>query len=157
MREKLLAKLFFKFNLETASALSVGGLDSFNTDHDVIVNAEDMPYVPASSIAGSIFSGLSTIDEITSYLKFYSIHRGNLKKNSNEISNSAIFISDGMFDKRPSITVRDGIALDYDTKQTKDSAKFDYEVIPNGTKWSFYTEVTIRENNVIDTLDNTIN
>jgi CRISPR/Cas system CSM-associated protein Csm3 (group 7 of RAMP superfamily) len=127
--EKLLAKIFYRFEMITATPLSIGASSATVTDHDVLQNSQG-PLIPATSLAGALeaYAKANHLDLFTSQAVM-----------------SKFIISDGHFvNAQPRLGIRDGIALD-ENKQTKDTAKYNYQVIDKDEAWTFTMEVTVRE------------
>lgn len=131
--EKLIGKFFYRFTIETLSALSIGQTDNELTDHDVVVYENTkIPFIPATSICGALFGFDKNLRN------FFGIDVNDKQ--------SPAFISDGRF-KSYELTIRDGIAVGYDNKVTKKGAKYDVQAIDQGAVWTFNVEVTVRESN----------
>lgn len=128
------AKLFYSFKLECQSPISVGNGENIETDHDIIRYSDDTPYIPASTIAGCLFSKQPNAKRL------YSIGSTN--------SYSPLFVSNGIFNGEYKYYYRDGNKLDYVTKTSLNTAVFNYETIEKGASFSFFIEYTL--NNELD-------
>ncbi len=139
--EKLVGKSFYHFEAELASPLSIGTSDSYYTDHDVLRRDDDSLYIPGSSIAGPI----------RSYMHNHHPEEKSFFEADSSMA-SPFSISDGTFESSSIVKTRDGIAIKgyengvYFEKTTKDTAKYDYEVISSGAKFTFDIEITLRKN-----------
>lgn len=49
---RVLRKRYLKMNIQLVSSLSIGSGENNNTDHDILVNAGGVPYIPGSAVAG---------------------------------------------------------------------------------------------------------
>lgn len=128
------AKIFYSFTIGCMSPLSVGSGENFETDHDIIRYSNGIPYIPASTISGCLFSKQPKAKEL------YSI-------GSTE-GYSPLFVSDGIFENYYEY-FRDGNKLDYNIKTTLNTAVFNYETIEKGAKFSFFIEYTLNESSNI--------
>lgn len=138
-QSKIYGKAFYAFYLNCDSPVSVGYGDSINTDHDVVIDDEGTPYIPASSIAGSFFGNQKNA------AKLYKILNGDVSEaNPNE---SPLFVSDGIFEPNTKITKRDGNKLSYIEKQALGTAKFDYEGVEKNSKFTFFIEYKFKDLN----------
>lgn len=140
MKNIFKAKVIYIFNLKTLSPLSIGGDFSTETNHDIITH-NNVPFIPASSIAGSFFSKSEKAYELF----------GIIDDDHDDFINSNIFISDGEFDLSSlHIDIRDGNAIASELKKHEGEKikenKFDCEMIQNDTKWSFFIEYSIVAN-----------
>ena len=123
-------KLLFRGELKLTSPLIIGCGEDGNTDSDILLDSENNPFIPASSIAGVISSFIDKTD----------IEKEEKEKIFGENDNqSKIVFYDLLLKKdiEPTITKRDGIAINNKTGITQDSSKFDYEVIDEGAVFDF--------------------
>mgnify|MGYP004455727779 CR=1 FL=1 len=138
--EKLIAKAIYRFDAQLDTPISIGCSDSYFTDHDIIRSNSGEIIIPGSSIAGSIGSYVKSRNDQT--LSFFKIE---------EKLASPFSISDGLLTSEVSSRTRDGVAiLGYENevfeKTAKNTAKFDYEIIPTDSTFFFIIEITLREN-----------
>ena|SRR5690554_1994247 len=148
MSDKIKERIYIKGILNLQTPCMIGSGENNNTDSDVLVDSENKPFIPGTSLAGVFRSYLAKhvdFDEEEKELKYlfgspFSI------KNKNETTISNIYISDAnCCDKRKvEILVRDGVELN-EYKAAKDKSKYDYEVIKPNTKFEFHIEVILRE------------
>ena len=129
------AKLFYSFTIQCLSAISVGNGENIQSDHDIVRYSNNTPYVPASTIAGCLFS------KQPNSKKLYSI--------GTKDSYSPLFVSDGIFNDNFAISYRDGNKLDYNTKSSLNTAVFNYEIIEKNTSFTFFVEYTLTEESPI--------
>lgn len=139
-------KVCYKFKLETASPLSIGGAYNYETDHDIILHSDNEAFIPSSSIAGCLFAKENPA--------LFGINNLENSGNAMDAENSRLFISDGIFINTPVLDTRDGIKLN-DEKQTENSAKFDNQIIQNGQAWTYYIEFDAY-NSELEELDMTV-
>lgn len=132
--EKNKFKLFYSFKIKCESPISVGNGDNINTEHDVILYSDNTPYVPASTLAGCLFSRSNKA------LSLYSI-------GSTE-GFSPLFVSDGIFEEAK-LSKRDGNKLDYENKVSLDTAVFDYETVEKDSIFTFFVEYTAKKSSEI--------
>ncbi len=132
--EKNKFKLFYSFKIKCESPISVGNGDNINTEHDVILYSDNTPYVPASTLAGCLFSRSNKA------LSLYSI-------GSTE-GFSPLFVSDGIFEEAK-LSKRDGNKLDYENKVSLDTAVFDYETVEKDSIFTFFVEYTAKKSSEV--------
>lgn len=132
--EKNKFKLFYSFEIKCESPISVGNGDNINTEHDVILYSDNKPYVPASTLAGCLFS------KSNKALSLYSI-------GSTE-GFSPLFVSDGIFEEFK-LSKRDGNKLDYENKISLDTAVFDYETVEKDSIFTFFVEYTAKKSSEV--------
>ncbi len=132
--EKNKFKLFYSFKIKCESPISIGNGDNINTEHDVILYSDNTPYVPASTLAGCLFS------KSNKALSLYSI-------GSTE-GFSPLFVSDGIFEEAK-LSKRDGNKLDYENKVSLDTAVFDYETVEKDSIFTFFVEYTAKKSSEV--------
>ncbi len=132
--EKNKFKLFYSFKIKCESPISIGNGDNINTEHDVILYSDNTPYVPASTLAGCLFSRSNKA------LSLYSI-------GSTE-GFSPLFVSDGIFEEAK-LSKRDGNKLDYENKVSLDTAVFDYETVEKDSIFTFFVEYTAKKSSEV--------
>lgn len=154
-------KRYYKFRIKLESPLSISGSINEFTDHDVIKDSEDNPFIPGTSLAGAIRFYLKDNEFIDN--KFIDNLMGNTDGLYGKMS--SLIIYDLYFDKNIIISDRDGIELD-DDKITKDTGKYDYQIIEKGAEATLRLELIIREDdeslldefgNIIEEICNQIN
>ena len=128
MSNRVLKKIVRKIDVEFISPVCVSNGEDEFTDSDVMVDYDNNPFIPGSSLAGAMRDYLQLGFGIGS-------DNGDM---------SSFFISDLNFYGQPSLSVRNGIRLD-ENKQTIEGAKYDMEVIDAGAKGAFYMELVVRE------------
>lgn len=151
-------RLYIKGHLKAVSPLIIGSGEDEYTNIDVIRDGVGQPFIPGTSLAGSL----------RHYLE------DNLEKVNNKESNSLVLIMFGHKEKESTqsllmvsdvlpvgnklqkVTVRDGLKLDYSTKtvakheakgEVSGGAKYDYEIIEPGATFDLKMEIITRENN----------
>ncbi|MDR1541167.1 MAG: RAMP superfamily CRISPR-associated protein [Clostridiales bacterium] len=102
------------------------------TDSDILRDSEDNAFLPGSTIAGSLLSLSSEFDVF---------------KEQDNISPLWVYDADlaSADGKTAKIIELDGVALDKLNKVALDKAKYDYEAIDAGTKFTLRFLLTIRE------------
>ena len=138
MTNKLIKKIVYRLDIKLVSPINLSSGKEGVTDNDLLVDFEDVPFIPGTSIAGAF---RNYFDD------------NNLFGFSDDDDNgkmSSLFISDLTFNSHDK-DIRDGVALD-DNKISKKGAKFDFEIISSGATGYFFIELTIRENDDEDKL-----
>ncbi len=144
--EKIIAKGKYIFEMELESPLSIGSAASEFTDHDVLRTIDNIPFIPATSIAGPIRTFCNEY-----FGKGKSFFAMDIENQS--LVSSPFLISDGTFSNESKVksSSRDGIAITgYNEsgvfeKTPKKTAKYDYEIIQKGSIFTFVIEYTLRE------------
>ena len=129
----ILKREYYAVRIELASPLSVSGGEDINTDADVLRNIEGDVFIPGSSLAGAFREYSGTPDHAEGAYGFSESENGRM---------SSIFVSDLYFEKRPAVSVRDGVRLS--EGKTVDN-KFDMEIIETGEAGTFFLETVKRE------------
>ena len=127
-------RLYYLIKFKLESPLSIGNGIEELTDHDLIRDSKENPFIPASSLAG-VFSH---------YLEkeYKDIFAPSI---NDEKILSPFFISDAELIKTKGTSIRNGIKVKED-KTTEDGAKYDIEILEPGAEFEFRIEVTIRDN-----------
>ncbi len=128
-------RFFYRIPVELVTPISISSGNAELTDHDVILTEDGMPFVPGSSVAGAVREYIK--DKKTADILF-----GNHSSNSTS-SMSRIIFSDLVFDKNVHISVRDGIALEEGMKTTRDTGKFDYQIVETHAKGTVFIECVL--------------
>ena len=121
-------RTYYRLPLVLESALSIGGAYSFDTDADVIVDSRNMPFIPASSIAGVLRHASA---EETARKLFGSL----------DGDDTVVRVFDACAEEGAAISVRDNVALEEDDKVAKQGAKFDRQVVDKGARFTAYLEL----------------
>ena len=145
----------YRLDIKLKSPLAIGSGKNENTDKDVAVDSTGKPFIPASSLAGTLRSyvaahaGEKQMGVITSNAIFGFIPTKKtestadaLTKAANEERKCLIRVYDGMLKsdcKQFFISNRDMVALK--DKVGVDGAKFDMEAVETGTVFTAYVEL----------------
>jgi CRISPR/Cas system CSM-associated protein Csm3 (group 7 of RAMP superfamily) len=148
----ILERIYVRGVLDAASPLVVGCGEDRQTDIDLIRDAAGLPFIPATSFAGSsrhfLESLLAEPDRQVVDTVF--------GKREKESIQSAVLFCDALpvQDSPPTVSVRDGIRLEYETKtvgthrhgeRARGGAKYDYQVVDTGARFAFRLEAVIRD------------
>jgi len=155
--------LIVKGELKLESPLIIGGGETKGADTDIVVVKDEQgrPYIPGSSLTGSLRSYFYTkalwensVNE-SEHKNIYFwggsyFTKDCTKKQSDELIcfnvKSAISISDALLiDPKVLILVRDGIKIDSTRGIVEKEAKFDYEIVEPGARFGFQMTVKKRE------------
>ncbi len=118
-------RIYYRLQMTLVSPLSVGSGDNLNTDHDVIVDANGNPFIPATAIAGVlkhsidnnkpdfVFASLRTDDEK---------EKAKEKKEYNEEckKNGKCFKANKIFGYVPTYSKKDGENYYYESPEFQD-------------------------------------
>ena len=136
-------RIYYKLSITLLSPMSIGSGNSKFTDHDVSVDNNGNPYIPATSIAGVIRSYISS-----KYgYNFSNTMFGQIAENSysNVDEKSKVCFYDATVSKtflntsKRYISTRDCVKLEH--KIGVKGAKFDFQVVETGMKFDSYIEV----------------
>ncbi len=131
---KILKRIYYTVDVELVSPLHVSNGEDYQTDSDVMKNAEGECFVPGTSLAGAFRSYLGRQKNQDSIFGFSDANDGKM---------SSVFVSDMVFQEdKPRVSVRDGVQLD-DDKQVQN--KYDMEIVETGITGRFRLEVNQRE------------
>lgn len=127
-------RVYYQLKIRLASPLSVGSGESESTDHDVFVDGNGNPVIPATSIAGVLraFVGGNAAIELFGEIA---------KKDGEKTIPSRIRVYDALCTKgdKDYITNRDFVKLK--DKVAVKGAKFDCQVVETGAEFVSYCEL----------------
>ena len=132
----------YKLEIRLLSPLAIGSGANENTDKDVIVNSAGEPFIPASSLAGVLRSGVvRRSGSDTGNAVFGYIPIG--KNDPNKKQDSIVRFYDGLFSGGSGgsyyITNRDMVKLE--EKVGVKGAKFDMQAVETGASFTAYIEL----------------
>ena len=135
-------RLVLNGELELITALHIGRGENEYTDLDVVLDGNEKPFIPFTSLIGVLKSYLlenydvdkKAVKEIFGYLE--STKSENDDKAS-VISGQDLFLSE---DCRSSISIRDGIKLNPENGLIFDGGKYNYQVVDSGATFNFNLE-----------------
>ena len=123
---RVLARKYYGIHIKLASPLNVSNGESRETDSDVLLDADDVPFVPGTSIAGAFRNALMQEKNQPGIMGFSDGEKGRM---------SQIFISDLILHNARIIT-RDGVKLE--NKTVMSGAKYDMQAVETGADgWIF--------------------
>lgn len=131
---RVLARKYYGIHIKLASPLNVSNGESRETDSDVLLDADDVPFVPGTSIAGAFRNALMQEKNQPGIMGFSDGEKGRM---------SQIFISDLILHNARIIT-RDGVKLE--NKTVIPGAKYDMQAVETGADGWIFLEVVFREN-----------
>jgi len=125
--------------IELMSPTLIGcGKNEFS-DIDVLVDADDMPYLPATSLVGVLQHSLVSSEISTDFSRWF---WGYSPKNSAEEGRqSALRCSDAVCVSPRKIVVRDGVKIDHVTGLAQAAGKYDYQVVERGARFRLNLEI----------------
>lgn len=127
-------KFIITANLINKSAFSISSGEGEFIDSIVVRDANDKPFIPATSLIGVI----------RSEFKKYNKSLANLLLGDDE-NPSSLALSDAKLLKNGKISTRNGIKISPNTQIAQNGALYDFEVIQSGANFSFKVEITLRE------------
>ncbi len=132
---KICDVIYVKGRLETSSPILIGNGDGDFTDIDFVRDGNGEIFIPATTIVGKIRNYLSDFSD-----------KINIFFGDRDQEKQGVFkFYDSFVCGNKKIKVREGVALDYETKTSLENCKFDYEICETGTHFDFRIEVIIRE------------
>ena len=136
-------KLVLEGKIELLSPLHIGSGENDSTDLDVIVDYEGNPFITFTSFIGALQHHLkknydTNKDEMENLFGFA---KGDDAKGSKIIGNDLFLLSS----ESGKIVTRDGIKIDKKTGIVVDKAKYDYQIVDKGAKFSFKLEAAYSE------------
>lgn len=120
---------YYSISLILISSLSLSSGNNDNSDSDVLLDSRGKPYIPATSIAGVLAQRLDAATKKRLY--------GSIDDGKNEKSH-IVFYDAVLRDEAFVLSVRDSVALE--NKVSKESAKFDFEIVEPGVVFDTYIE-----------------
>lgn len=127
-------RVYYQLKIKLASPLSIGSGESESTDHDVFIDGNGNPVIPATSIAGVLraFVGGDTAVELFGEIA---------EKEGDKTIPSKIRVYDARCTKgdKDYITNRDFVKLE--EKVAVKGAKFDCQVVETGAEFVSYCEL----------------
>jgi len=137
---QILKKWLISGTLKTLSPLIIGTGDQ-SDDIDIILQKDENanPYIPATSIAGSLRHSLFEEHDLQQDREAIRTIWGDTFRinGKDKTVKSAIYFSDAKINPNYTIELRDGIRIDPKTGLVADGAKFDHEALSKGAKFKF--------------------
>ncbi len=129
-------------DLRLESPMIIGNGVNEHSDNDLLLDSEGRPFIPGSSLAGVIKSGLKNTTQISE--KDLNLLLGEEGVDSRQ---SMVIVNDCFLKKesKSEIVIRDGIEINEYTKTAKNKSKYDFEVLNSGCVFQFKMEIVTRE------------
>jgi CRISPR/Cas system CSM-associated protein Csm3 (group 7 of RAMP superfamily) len=138
-KDRITGKIILRATLRNESPLLIGSGGGDAVDVEVMRLPDGKPYIPGSSIAGSLKSFLKGKDGY-----FW----GRTGKDVNHPLQSHIRFEDLVpenFSATEDIVVRDGVKIDSKKGTAEDGKKYDYQIVEPGLYFPFRAEITLRD------------
>ncbi|MDK2833802.1 MAG: hypothetical protein PWR29_835 [Methanolobus sp.] len=145
MFRKLDNRALIHYRIVAKSDLHVGGhttIEPAEVDNPVIKNSDGVPIIPGSSLKGVLRTEMERLLRGLNTVKVCDIFDNKARGGCNEcpVCNlfggkdlaSSIRIRDAIADSKKTL-VRDGVAIDRQSRKAKPGGKYDTEVVPKGT------------------------
>ncbi|CZE46256.1 RAMP superfamily CRISPR-associated protein [Campylobacter geochelonis] len=133
---RITKKFVLKATLINKTAFSISSGEGEFIDSIVVKDANDKPYIPASSLIGVLRSECNKFSpNKTAFDEFF----GSGDKPS------AICINDSSLNGNGEINLRNGVKIDPKTNIAKDGALYDFECVVAGSEFDFQAELTLRQ------------
>jgi len=149
MKNSIKGKILLKGKIQCLSPVHIGCGSKDRSDLDVLLDPENMPFIPATSFVGVLHHSLHFRDnDRKRYQKEWDRFWGYTRNQDGQ--QSSFRCSDLMcLSQVPIIRVRDGIKIDNKTGLVKDQGKYDYEIVERGTFFDLNMEFHYRESDEI--------
>jgi CRISPR/Cas system CSM-associated protein Csm3 (group 7 of RAMP superfamily) len=134
---KIMKIICIKGKLKLLSPLLIGNGEPVFTDNDLVKDVNGNPFVPGTSIAGSIRNYMEKFSNENNHI--IDTLFGGESKDSNQ---SLLYFYDSILIKEGTITIRDGIAVDdfIKVEKAEEHAKYDYQVLERDNEFDFRLE-----------------
>lgn len=141
MSENKLCKSFWlRGVLCTKSPMLIGNGQQENTDNDLLLDGDRIPFIPGTSLAGVIRNGIREAEGLPK-----SALAQLFGDDTAQHRQSMVIFHDAPLKNKARISIRNGIELNEDTKTAKNKSKYDFEVLDPGAEFEFRMEILIRE------------
>jgi len=141
-KNKLSRCFWLQAKLVLDSPVLTGSGKAENSDSDLLLDAEGKPFVPGSSMAGVVRSGIRSSESLTE-AQLAALYGDDIAQHRQSmITFYDSFPAEG---SEADIVVRDGIELNEAAKTAKNKSKYNYEVLNPGAKFDFKIEILLRE------------
>lgn len=134
---KTTGKIVLQGKLTLLSALKIASGADNVTDSDVILDSQNKPYIPGTSLSGKLKTLVQSEikDNLPGQKERFRNYWGLSMENESCIDfSNCLLISD---QKEAVPEIRDGIEINPKTKQTVPGSKYDFQVVPKGKDFSF--------------------
>ncbi|MDF1699199.1 MAG: RAMP superfamily CRISPR-associated protein [Saprospiraceae bacterium] len=141
--DKVIGKIIAQCTLENTSPLLIASGNDSRSEKECIRWVDGSPYIPSSALIGALKSW---------HQKFYPEHKSEYFWGSEDSKKATTYQSHFVIDdcrltennKNSIFSLRDGVAIDYQTQTASDKSKYDYELLEPGCEFHFNMEVTVR-------------
>lgn len=136
-----------KGKLKLLSPLLIGNGEPVFTDNDLVKDINGNPFIPGTSIAGSIRNYMEKFSNENNRI-IDTLFGGESKdsKQNKDSNQSLLYFYDSILIKEGTITIRDGIAVDdfIKVEKAEEHAKYDYQVLERDNEFDFRLELHLR-------------
>lgn len=130
-------------DLRLTSPMIIGNGVNNNSDNDLLIGLDGNPFIPGTSLAGVIKSGMKDNTCISqTHMDLLMGKEGDDSRQSMVILNDSLLKED---EQKVEVVVRDGIEINEYTKTAKNKSKYNFEVLNPGVVFNFCMEILIRE------------
>ena len=143
---KLAGKIWLQGQIKTTSPLHIGCGSDERSDMDILLDSNDMPYIPATALIGVLRHLIpSDNPEFESKKQKYDEVWGFTKDNKGK--QSALKCSDLLIITESPRLIRDGIRINSKTGMVEPAAKYDYEILERGAVFKLNLEMDYSSSN----------
>ena len=137
-------KIILEAKLELLSPLQIGSGRSDSSDKDVLLDAEEHPYIPGSSFIGKLNAEIND-REFSKYIGIYN-------SQDKDVSQSRLIIDDLVLAGKSdfNVSIRDGIRINNKDGIVEDRHKFDYQVVEPGLCFALNMEFDVPDNGKLE-------
>ncbi len=133
-------KIILKGIISLLSPAIIGSGRDENSDIDVLRDSDGTVYIPATSLVGVLRHHLKIDGSKKSLVNEFWGSKG---ESDMDLIQSSVIVHDLLPLEKTTVVIRDGVKIDNKKGIAEDRAKFDYEIIERGAKFSLYMEVTL--------------
>lgn len=135
-RRNVAERLVIRGELELTSPAHLGcGRDDEESDQPLITDQDGQPYLPGTSLAGLLRHQLDRKDAEKLF--------GPESQSDDELEQSRLLFSDCPVITIPATELREGVAINGTTGIAADKTKYDFELLPVGTKFALKFELLL--------------
>lgn len=144
MSDRIVKKVYYRYDFTLQSAMNVGNGENDVTDKDVITDALGRPFIPGTSMAGVFREHI--LQDLGQKAADYYFGKRTIGNRREDSSDSRIITYDATLGnpKGYKISRRDGVHLD-EFKTAVEGAKYDFQIVEPGSRFVTYIEQDITE------------
>lgn len=135
-KRNIAERLIIRGELELTSPAHLGcGRDDEESDQPLVSDQDGQPYLPGTTLAGLLRHQLDRKDAEKLF--------GPESQSNEDLEQSRLLFSDSPVTGTPTTELREGVAIDSATGIAADKTKYDFELLPVGTKFALRFELLL--------------